>query len=144
MMVTLPLKIPRWGFNLSFLSSRLKIKFLEKMPRSRLFFLLIADQQILSPIVFYSSQNQHSWKVQISAIEVVFSGYPKCLDLIFIYLPGLIISSGDHRLLFLRLQWHLARRQQLSLWLNIRYSPVQIRLPPPMKMKVGYLAWPIF
>jgi hypothetical protein len=37
--------------------------------------------------------------VAISAIEVLFSDYPKCLDLIFIYLPGMRISIGNLRFL---------------------------------------------
>jgi hypothetical protein len=31
--------------------------------------------------------------MRISAIDVVFSDHPKCLDLIFIYLSGLMISE---------------------------------------------------
>jgi hypothetical protein len=37
--------------------------------------------------------------VAISAIDVLFSDHPKCLDLIFIYLSGLMISIGNLRLL---------------------------------------------
>jgi hypothetical protein len=37
--------------------------------------------------------------VTISAIDVFFSGYPKSLDLIFIYLSGLMISTGNLRFL---------------------------------------------
>jgi hypothetical protein len=37
--------------------------------------------------------------VAVSAIDVLFSDYPKCLDLIFIYLPGLMISTGNPRFL---------------------------------------------
>jgi len=37
--------------------------------------------------------------VAISAIDVFFSGYPKSLDLIFIYLSGLMISIGYLRIL---------------------------------------------
>jgi hypothetical protein len=33
------------------------------------------------------------------AIDVLFSDRPKCLDLIFIYLSGLMISIGNLRLL---------------------------------------------
>jgi len=35
----------------------------------------------------------------VSAIDVFFSGYPKSLDLIFIYLSGLMISNGNFRFL---------------------------------------------
>ncbi len=38
-------------------------------------------------------------RVGISAIDVLFSDHPKCLDLIFIYSPGLMISIGNLRLL---------------------------------------------
>jgi hypothetical protein len=34
-------------------------------------------------------------KVFVSAIDVLFSDYPKCLDLIFLYLPGLISTGND-------------------------------------------------
>jgi hypothetical protein len=37
--------------------------------------------------------------VTISAIDVLFSDHPKCLDLIFIYLSGLMISIGNLRLM---------------------------------------------
>ena len=37
--------------------------------------------------------------VSISAIDVFFLGYPKSLDLIFIYLSGLMISIGNLRIL---------------------------------------------
>jgi hypothetical protein len=37
--------------------------------------------------------------VWISAIDVLFSDHPKCLDLIFIYLSGLMISIENLRLL---------------------------------------------
>ena len=37
--------------------------------------------------------------IAISAIDVLFSDYPKCLDLIFIYLSGLMISTGNPRFL---------------------------------------------
>lgn len=37
--------------------------------------------------------------VTVSAIDVLFSDYRKCLDLIFIYLPGMMISTGNLRLL---------------------------------------------
>ena len=35
--------------------------------------------------------------VAISAIEVLFLVYPKCLNLIFIYSSGLMISIGNLR-----------------------------------------------
>ncbi len=35
----------------------------------------------------------------ISAIDVLFSDHPICLDLIFIYLPDPMISTGNPRLL---------------------------------------------
>jgi hypothetical protein len=38
-------------------------------------------------------------EVRVSAIDVLFSDHPKCLDLIFIYLSGLMISIGNLRLL---------------------------------------------
>ena len=38
-------------------------------------------------------------KERISAIDVLFSDHPKCLDLIFIYLSGLMISIENLRLL---------------------------------------------
>jgi len=34
--------------------------------------------------------------VAVSAIDVLFSDHPKCLDLIFIYLSGLMISNKRH------------------------------------------------
>jgi hypothetical protein len=37
--------------------------------------------------------------VAISAINLLFSDRPKCLDLIFIYLLALVISTGNLRLL---------------------------------------------
>ena len=37
--------------------------------------------------------------VAISAIDVPFYHYPKCLDLIFIYPSGLMISTGNLRFL---------------------------------------------
>ncbi len=37
--------------------------------------------------------------VAISAIDVLFSDYPKRLDLIFIYLLGPMISTGNLRFL---------------------------------------------
>jgi hypothetical protein len=40
----------------------------------------------------------------IAAIDVPFPGYPKCLDLIFIYLPDLMISTGN---LIGELYWEL-------------------------------------
>jgi hypothetical protein len=39
------------------------------------------------------------YKVRISAIDVLFSGYRKYLDLIFIYLPSMMISTGNLRFL---------------------------------------------
>jgi len=36
--------------------------------------------------------------VIISAIHVLFSDHPKCLDLIFMYLSGLMIYIGNLRL----------------------------------------------
>jgi hypothetical protein len=41
--------------------------------------------------------------VVISAIDVLFSDHPKYLDLIFIYLSGLMISVGNLR--FLKHAW---------------------------------------
>jgi hypothetical protein len=37
--------------------------------------------------------------VSISAIDTQLSEYPKCLDLIFLYLPGLMISTGNDQIL---------------------------------------------
>ncbi len=42
-------------------------------------------------------------EVSIVAIDVLFSDYPKSLDLILTYLPGLMISTGNLRLLKLAL-----------------------------------------
>ena len=36
--------------------------------------------------------------VTISAIDPLFSDHPKCLDLIFLYLSGLMIFTGNLRL----------------------------------------------
>jgi hypothetical protein len=37
--------------------------------------------------------------VTVSAIDLLFSDHQKSLDLIFIYLPGLVISIGNLRIL---------------------------------------------
>jgi hypothetical protein len=37
--------------------------------------------------------------VSISAIDVLFPDHPKCLDLMFIYVSGLMISIGNLELL---------------------------------------------
>ncbi len=39
------------------------------------------------------------YEVSLLAIDVLFSDYQECLDLVFIYLSGLMISIGDLRLL---------------------------------------------
>jgi hypothetical protein len=38
-------------------------------------------------------------EVSIAAIDALFSGYPKYLDLLFIYLPSMMISTGNLRFL---------------------------------------------
>ncbi len=38
-------------------------------------------------------------KGSVPAIDVLFSDHPECLDLIFIYLSGLMIAIGNLRLL---------------------------------------------
>jgi hypothetical protein len=48
---------------------------------------------------FLQTANYGIAMVSISAIDVFFSGYPKSLDLIFIYLSGLMISIGNLRIL---------------------------------------------
>jgi hypothetical protein len=44
--------------------------------------------------------NYHVAEVSIAAINVLFSDHQKCLDLIFIYLSGLMISIGNLRFLW--------------------------------------------
>jgi hypothetical protein len=70
-----------------------------------------SESQVLSPDSFnvqpdypmdsngISKPHRATSLVTISAIDVLFSDHPKCLDLIFIYLSDLMFSIGNLRLL---------------------------------------------
>ena len=53
----------------------------------------------LAPTIGIAGSNKNDIPgVRIAAIDVLFSDYPKCLDLIFIYLSGLMVSIRNLRL----------------------------------------------